>query len=249
MLSQRFHDLIDNKYFKPVIKNGVICILAIGLIVHSVITYSVYRSKRTIIVPAPLKASLSISDIDVSPETLRIMVYAALDLLFSYYPDSAEDRFDTFMRAYAFQGRLKEINDIIKDRLRDIVKEKRSQSFEPESFVILNKGMILVAGRIIPAMTGQALKPEPIFLTVEYRIDEGSVKILNFEQLNRMQYDNLAQRGGQGGTTVARDSKPAERKSAAQTTDNGEEFNPSDYQEFSLGDDDTHHPESAPASH
>jgi len=242
MLKRYYDNLVNGKHSKLIFYNALIWVLGLGLVINMFITYSVYRSKRTIIIPAPLKASLSISDIDVSPETLRIMVYDALDLLYSYFPDSAENRFDTFMKAYAFPSRLKDMHDLLRERLDDILKQKKSQSFEPQDFQVIGKGTILVAGKIIPSTLGQTAKPEPVFMQIEYRIDEGSVKILSFTELSRTQYDNLVQRRVPAEQIARqREQKQKEqlnpqRSGAKNSVD---PFDPNAYRDFSLGDDDT----------
>jgi len=247
MLFLQFKNKIDELQFKIVIQRITIVVLAVGLIINSFTTYLVYSSKRTIITPSSLNTSLSISDIDLSPETLKVMIYGALDLLLSYQQSSIQSRYETFLRAYAYPSRVKEIRESLRERLREIQKLKMSQSFEPENFRIIERGMVVVSGRIIPSMMGQSTKPEPIYVRIEYRIVEGSVKILSFLDLSKTEYTNIMRRGAPQSVKEERNEEnrlkrlnDIKRKERLKTKENeGQyQFDPNDYPGMNLGDED-----------
>ena len=247
MLFVDFKNKIESQSFNINILKVTVCVLAIALISNSFITYFVYTSKRTIITPSTLNTSLSISDIDLSPESLKIITFDALNLLLSYQQSSVRKRFETFLRAYAYPGRVKDIRESLRERLREIENLKMSQSFEPDNFKILEKGVVLVTGRIIPAMMGQDTKPVPVYMKIEYRLVEGSLKILSFFDLTKSEYTalvrpGLSQQAKERQREEALKVRQDEIKRKKQLKEREEEeqyqFDPDDYRNMNIGEPD-----------
>jgi len=174
------------------------------------------------------------------------MIYSALDLLLSYQIDSVQNRFETFLKSYAYPSRVRDIRDQLAKRMREIQQLKMSQTFEPENFLIREKGVVLVAGRIIPAMLGQVTKSEPIYMRIDYRLVEGSVKIANFFNLTRSEYDRVVRRGlseevkqERRDESRSNQKKTAERNQRLQQSGQIEQykFDPDTYRDTDLGDD------------
>lgn len=191
MLWSNYKGKIDTMRFKITAQLITIVFLSLALTVSSFVSYSSFRSKRTVIIPSTINAALEISDIDASPSFLKTSIFYALSLLYSYTPDSVTARYQEFLVSFVDSSKIQELREDMSDRINSINKTKISQSFEPEEIVYIRNGVALVSGRLFPSVLGQAISTDVLFLQVEYRIVSGNLRITGVTQLNQTDYERL----------------------------------------------------------
>lgn len=223
MLFSKLFASWEGKQSQIKIQNITIIVLALAVMVMSFVAFSAFRAKRTVIIPSHINAAMEVSDIDASPNFLRINIVYALSLLYSYTPNSAADRFQEFLISFVETSKAKELRIQLSDRLRSIGAVKVAESLEVEHFVFQRKNSVLVRGKVYRYTLGQPIAVDPIYLKVTYRITDGNLKITAISSLTHGDYMRLERQQQIEGKKIEEGDKKRERAKSKRQKDAAKE--------------------------
>jgi hypothetical protein len=212
MLFRKFASQFEEFKYKVKVQNASIIILSLSLAIVSFLAYTANRAKRTIIVPSTIKAQMEISDIDASPHYIRVIVSYALDLLYSYTPASAANRFEEFLISFVQGDKVRELRILLLERLRQIQSVKVSESIEIEEFIFEKRGALLIRAKLNRYTLGQPIATEPLYLRVLYRLVDGSLKISSLVNLTTGDFSRLIRAQQLEGKQIEEREKRRERR-------------------------------------
>lgn len=212
MLLGKVRSEFDRLKFRAASQTVIIVVLGIGLTVNGFLLWSMSRSKRTIIIPSTVLAQIEVSDIDASPQYIRINTAYALSLLYSYTPASAAARFEEFLVSFVVPDKAQELRTVLLERLRQIQSVKVSESIEIEELVFEQRGALLVRSKIYRYTLGHPIATDPLYLRILYRITDGNLKISSILNLNAAEYARLVRAQQIDGKKMEERDKQRERR-------------------------------------
>ena len=161
----------------------------LGNIVSGFLTYSLARSKRTIIVPSTISASLEVSDIDGDADYIRQMSIYAVGLLYQYTPFNAAARFQEFLYNFIPTQHVNYLRAQLQKQLKEIQRTKIAETIHIENVFFEKKNTILLTGVLTRYSVGQQIGHEKVYIDLEYRFLNGGFKIEVIRNITAQEYN------------------------------------------------------------
>ena len=161
----------------------------LGNIVSGFLTYSLARSKRTIIVPSTISASLEVSDIDGDADYIRQMSIYAVGLLYQYTPFNAAARFQEFLFNFIPTQHVNYLRAQLQKQLKEIQRTKIAETIHVENVFFEKKNTILLTGVLTRYSVGEQIGHEKIYIDLEYRFLNGGFKIEVIRNITAQEYN------------------------------------------------------------
>jgi type IV conjugative transfer system protein TraE len=214
----------------------LVCLLLVCNLIEGFLLYSLARSKRTIITPSYLAASMEVSDTDGDPSYIRQIAIYAIGLLYQYTPYNATDRFQEFLVNFVPAKNIDLLRAQLQDRLRKIQETKVSESFHIEEVVFEKKNTLLMSGVLNRYTAGQQVGNEKIYLEIHYQVINGGFRIEVITNVSAQNYNarlrSLTNAGRAAAKSVDQRNKRVQEQ---QTVDTAQDPDESD--DFSDVDD------------
>lgn len=214
MLWSRFNAACTKYEIKLKYQGIALFAMALTILGQQFFYWQAIKKERTIIIPSTVMAQIEVSDIDASPQFIRVNLGYALSLLYSYTPTTAAQRFEEFLVAYVQPEKARELRELLLDRLRQIQSLKIAESIEVEDIVFEQRGALLVRSKLYRYALGHPISSEPLYLRVVYKINNGNLKVSSLVDLPVGEYSRLLRAQQLDSKKVDEQDKRRERQKA-----------------------------------
>ncbi|OPY70744.1 MAG: TraE protein [Syntrophorhabdaceae bacterium PtaU1.Bin034] len=176
-LEQKNNFIANNRLLKL-----AVVAIGLGLVVNAIITYSMSKRARTIIVPPVVNTRFELSGSRLSDEYVKVMTRYVMSLAANYTPVTARSNFDELLGLYD-SGSYAEGKRTFY-RLADTVETARvtASFFVQKITVDENKKEILVEGVRRLTANEQKVEEGPETYVIDYGNDNGRFAITNLSR-------------------------------------------------------------------
>jgi len=161
----------------------------LGNLTTGFLTYSLARSKRTIIVPSTISASLEVSDVEGDADYIRQMSIYAVGLLYQYTPFNAAARFQEFLFNFIPSQHVNYLRAQLQKQLKEIQRTKIAETIHIDNVFFEKKNTVLLTGVLTRYSIGEQIGNEKIYIDLEYRFINGGFKIEVIRNITAQEYN------------------------------------------------------------
>ena len=201
----------------------LVCLLLVCNLTEGFMLYSLAKSKRTIITPSYLAASMEVSDSDGDPSYIRQIAIYSISLLYQYTPYNATDRFQEFLINFVPAKNIDLLRVQLQDRLRKIQETKVSESLHVDEVVFEKKNTLLISGVLNRYTAGQQVGNEKIYLEIHYHVVNGGFRIDVITNVSAQNYNARLRSLTSAGRAAAKSADQRNKRVQEQQSANPEQ--------------------------
>lgn len=183
MKIKKFIEQYANRESENKLLKGIILLLVVALIVESVIVIYMGLSHRTIIVPSYIDRKFYVEGNKASKEYIEMMARYSVELISNYTPETAEERFQEFLR-FINSSYYNKISSQLLAYVAEIKKYNISQYYIPQEFV-LEKDSIRVVGFMRQFSQDKMILNHNVEYKLKFQINNGRFEIVNYEKIEQ----------------------------------------------------------------